>query len=93
MFADPDIKAIFCSRGGYGAPRILNEIDFNSIKKNPKIFLGYSDITSINLAIWAKTKLVNFSGPMVAVEMGSGISEFSEESLWENLTKSRNQDK
>ncbi len=85
MFADPGIKAVFCSRGGYGAPRILDQIDFETIRKNPKIFIGYSDITSMNLAIWAKTGLVTFSGPMVAVEMGKGIDKFTEKSLWENL--------
>lgn len=88
MFSDQDIKAIFCSRGGYGAPRILNEIDYKTIRKNPKIFIGYSDITTMNLGIYARTGLVTFSGPMVAVEMGGGINEFSERSLWENLTNS-----
>ena len=86
MFADPDIKAVFCSRGGYGVPRILDQINYEAIKKNPKIFVGYSDVTALNLAIWAKTGLVTFSGPMVAVEMGKGIHEYSESSLWQNLS-------
>ena len=86
MFADPEIKAIFCSRGGYGTPRILDKIDFEIIRKNPKIFIGYSDITAINFAIWAKTKVITFSGPMVAVEMGKGIHPFTEFNLWQNLS-------
>ena len=85
MFRDTQIDAIFCSRGGYGTPRIINEIDFEAIKKNPKIFVGYSDITSLNLAIWQKTGLINFSGPMVAVEMGKGIDPFTELRFWETL--------
>jgi len=86
MFRDPQIDAIFCSRGGYGTPRIINEIDFDAIKNNPKIFVGYSDITSLGLAIWQKTGLINFSGPMVAVEMSKGIDPFTKKWLWETLT-------
>jgi len=86
MFADPEIKAVFCSRGGYGVPRILDQVDYEAIKKNPKIFVGYSDITALNLAILAKTKLVTFTGPMVAVEMGKGIHEYSESNFWQNFT-------
>lgn len=90
MFANPEIKAIFCSRGGYGVPRILDKIDFEIIKNNPKIFSGYSDITALNLALWQKTGLVNFSGPMVAIEMGAGLNKFSENSLWQILLDTNN---
>lgn len=90
MFESQKIKAIICSRGGYGAPRILDQLDFKTIRKNPKIFVGYSDITSLSLGIFAKTGLVTFSGPMVAVEMGRGIHPFTEVSLWEQVSK-RNQ--
>ena len=85
MFGDSQIDAIFCSRGGYGVPRIIDEIDFVTIQNNPKIFVGYSDITSLNLAIWEKTGLISFSGPMVAVEMGKGIKTFTEQSFWKTL--------
>ena len=86
MFQDPAIDAIICSRGGYGAPRIIDKLDFQAIQNNPKIFIGYSDITSLNLAIWQKTGLVNFSGSMVAVEMGRGIDSFTEHHFWKMLT-------
>ncbi len=86
MFRDPTIDAIICSRGGYGAPRIIDQIDFDAIRKNPKIFIGYSDITSLNLAIWQQTGLVTFSGAMVAVEMGRGIDPFTEQHFWRMLT-------
>lgn len=85
MFQNPGIDAIICSRGGYGAPRIIDQIDFEAIRNNPKIFIGYSDITSLNLAIWQQTGLVNFSGSMVAVEMGRGIDPVTEYHFWKML--------
>lgn len=86
MFADSAIKAIFCVRGGYGTPRLLPQIDYDLIKKKPKIIVGYSDITALQLAIYAKTSLVSFSGPMVAVEMGKGIETLTENHFWQALT-------
>jgi len=82
MFSDPDIDAIFCSRGGYGSPRILNLIDYKNIFQNPKPFVGYSDITALQWAIFAKTGLITFSGPMVAVEMAKKIPKLTEEMFW-----------
>ncbi len=66
MFADPGIKGIFCARGGYGSTRILDMVDYGLIARNPKVFIGYSDITALHLAIGEKTGLVTFHGPMVA---------------------------
>ena len=63
MFEDVEVKAIICIRGGSGAARILPMIDYNSIKKNPKPLLGYSDITALHNAIHAKTGLITFHGP------------------------------
>jgi muramoyltetrapeptide carboxypeptidase len=62
MFADPAIKAVFCIRGGYGSPQLLDRIDYQLIRRNPKVFLGYSDITALHLAIHQKTGLVTFHG-------------------------------
>jgi muramoyltetrapeptide carboxypeptidase len=64
MFADPSIKAVFCVRGGYGSGQLLDRIDYSLIQKNPKIFMGYSDITALHLAIHKKTGLVTFHGPV-----------------------------
>lgn len=64
MFKDKKVDAVMAFRGGYGTMRIVSGIDFDLIKKNPKIFIGFSDITMINNAILKKCKLVNFSGPM-----------------------------
>jgi len=65
MFLDPSIKAIFCARGGYGSLRLIDKIDYDLIKNNPKIIVGYSDITALFLAIYEKTGLISFHGPMV----------------------------
>jgi muramoyltetrapeptide carboxypeptidase len=62
MFSNPEIKAIYCAHGGDTANQILPLIDFETIKKNPKIFLGMSDIDVLHLAINTKTKLVVFHG-------------------------------
>ena len=64
FFADPEIDAIFCTRGGYGAPRILPFLDYETIAANPKVFMGYSDITALLNAIQVKTGLVTYHGPM-----------------------------
>ena len=65
MFQDRDIKAIICARGGYGTLRLLDKIDYDLIRENPKIIVGYSDITALLMAINKKTGLVTFHGPMV----------------------------
>jgi muramoyltetrapeptide carboxypeptidase len=65
MFADESIKAVFCVRGGYGSGQILKFIDFDLVKKNPKVFLGYSDITAMHQAINRFTGLITFHGPVL----------------------------
>ena len=86
MFGCKDVKAIIAVRGGYGTPRILPLINYSLIKKNPKILVGYSDLTALQLAIFKKTGLISFSGPMVGVEMFKGIDPFTEENFWECIT-------
>ena len=65
MFADPSIDAIFCARGGYGCNKVLPMLDYELIKDNPKIFMGFSDITACLNSITQKTKMVSFHGPML----------------------------
>jgi len=65
MFSNPKIEAIICARGGYGANRVLPLLDYNLIRDNPKIFMGYSDITAYLTSITQKTGLVTFHGPMM----------------------------
>ncbi|TLU87337.1 MAG: LD-carboxypeptidase [Chlorobium sp.] len=85
MFSDPDIKAIICLRGGAGASRLLKKIDYRIIAANPKIVVGYSDITALSLALFAKTGLINFSGPMLATELYEP-TPYTEEHFWGMLT-------
>ncbi len=89
MFADTQVKAIIAVRGGYGTPRLLSLVNFNLIKKNPKILVGYSDLTGLQLAIFKKTGLITFSGPMVGVEMFKGIDPFTEEHFWQMITSKK----
>jgi len=64
MFRDPEVDAVFALRGGWGAARILPLLDWEAIAANPKILLGYSDVTALLLAVHARTGLVTFHGPM-----------------------------
>lgn len=65
MFLDDEVKAIFCSGGGYASLQLLPDIDWSLIQKNPKIFMGYSDITTLLIAMYEKVGLVTFHGPMI----------------------------
>lgn len=65
LFADRSINAIFCARGGYGSQRILPMLDQETIRKNPKIFMGYSDITALHCYLHNRCGLVTFHGPLV----------------------------
>ena len=73
MFADPNIDAIMCARGGYGANRVLPLLDYDLIRKNPKIFIGYSDITAYLTSITQQTNLVTFHGPMLSTYKKSWV--------------------
>ncbi|MEI6873944.1 MAG: LD-carboxypeptidase [Spirochaetota bacterium] len=68
FFGDEAIDGIFCLKGGYGTPRILDRLDFARIRANPKVFVGYSDITGTHLALGRECGLVTFHGPMPYTE-------------------------
>lgn len=86
MFLNKEVKAIFCVRGGYGSIRFLDKINFSTIRKNPKIFVGYSDITALQLAIFHKVGLITFAGPMAAVDFSGEVDPFTEENFWKMVT-------
>jgi muramoyltetrapeptide carboxypeptidase len=65
MFRDAEVKAVFCIRGGYGSMQLLDRIDYDLVRRNPKVFLGYSDITALHLAINRHANLTTFHGPIV----------------------------
>jgi muramoyltetrapeptide carboxypeptidase len=79
MFSDPDIGAIFCARGGFGSARLLSKIDFELIRENPKIIVGFSDLTALLLAIYEKSGLIPIHGPTV--------SDLPKNNNWCNLSK------
>jgi muramoyltetrapeptide carboxypeptidase len=85
MFADPEIDFIICARGGWGGLRMVDKIDYKLIQGNPKLIVGYSDITTLQLALWTKAGIPSLSGPMVGVEMGKGILPFTEQHFWEQI--------
>ena len=89
MFKDKTIKAIFTLRGGYGAFRLLDKIDYKIVKNNPKIFVGYSEITALQMAFLEKAGLITFAGPMVAVDFYDEVSSFTSEFFWETITSNK----
>lgn len=78
---DPELKGIIMARGGYGSLRILDKISYAAASHLPKVIVGYSDATALLNAIWAKTGLVTFHGPMAAVEFSTEPSAFTVDSL------------
>lgn len=86
MFADDEVDAIFCIRGGDGANRIIDYLDLDSVRKNKKIFMGYSDVTSLHLLFNQECDLVTFHGPMVSSNMIDHFDEESKAACFEALT-------
>jgi len=74
-FTDPETRAVFCVRGGYGSGMLLDKLDYGLIRAHAKIFLGYSDITALHLGIHQKAGMVTFHGPMTL----SGFSDYTVE--------------
>jgi len=79
VFSDPEVKAIFCARGGYGSARLFQEIDFSIIRNNPKIFIGFSDLTALLIALYKQCGLVTIHGPT--------IKNLLYEKNWEHLSR------
>ncbi|MBM2816825.1 MAG: muramoyltetrapeptide carboxypeptidase [Ignavibacteria bacterium] len=77
FFEDKNISGIFCIRGGYGCGRLLDKIDYELIRNNPKVFLGYSDITAMHLAINKFSGLATFHGPV----MLSAFTQFTADNM------------
>lgn len=86
MFADDEVDAIVCLRGGYGAMRILDKIDYDLIARHPKIFVGFSDITALHIALLNRCGLATFHGPMAAANWaGKPLDDFSRDSMYRSL--------
>ena len=81
MFADKEVKAIWCIRGGDTSSHLMDKIDFENISKNPKMFVGYSDVTNLHVNINQRCNLVTFHGPMVKSNMLKDYDDFTRESF------------
>ncbi len=86
FFQNKDIDAIVCARGGYGTLRLLNKINWEIIKNNPKIFAGYSDITILLNMIYKKTGLITFHSAMANGDFGAEIEEYTKNSFFNTLS-------
>ena len=85
-FSDPEVRAVLCLRGGDSSCRILPGVDVEAVRRNPKIFVGYSDITPLHALFNQRADLVTFHGPMVVSNMLDHFDPFTEESFWRALT-------
>jgi len=85
MFEDKSIKGIFAIRGGYGAARLLDMLDYNMIKKNPKVFAGYSDVTALHNVLNEKCKLITFHTPMASTEFYKGVDDYTMDYFRKNI--------
>lgn len=91
MIRNPAVKMIIAGRGGYGMSRILSKVDYRSLRRSPKIIVGFSDVTALNLALLRKCNLVSFSGAMPGVDFWNPeeIDPFAEEWFWRSVTWSK----
>lgn len=81
LWEDPEVSAIFCARGGYGALQLLDRLDPQRFRDNPKVFLGSSDATALLFFLTGQAGVVSFHGPMVAQQIARGDAAYDRESL------------
>ncbi len=86
MFADKTVKAIFCANGGYGSIRTIPHLDAEIIHNNPKIFVGYSDITILLVYLLSTTQMVVFHGPVISGEINEKINPLTLDYLLRAIT-------
>jgi muramoyltetrapeptide carboxypeptidase len=85
MFTRPDVHAVLCARGGAGAIRLLPHLDWGLLRKNPRPFLGYSDVTVLHLALWKRCRMPVFFAPMISSELARGVSAACLQHLWRQV--------
>ena len=86
-FSRKDIKGIFCVKGGYSASQLLDKIDYELIKNNPKVFVGYSDVTNLHIVFNQKCNLGTYHGPMVKSNMINDFNDYTKASFFEAMEK------
>ena len=87
LFSDESIRVIFAARGGYGSARVLSEVDWNVVRSHPKVLVGFSDTTALQLALYQRSGLVSFSGVLADIDLARPEPDpLVERSLWLALT-------
>ena len=86
-FSRKDIKGIFCVKGGYSASQLLDKIDYELIRNNPKVFVGYSDVTNLHIVFNQKCNLGTYHGPMVKSNMINNFNDYTKASFFKALEK------
>jgi muramoyltetrapeptide carboxypeptidase len=85
-FTDPEIKAVWAARGGYGSMRIFRLLDEEALRNHPKVFIGYSDMTALHLYLYRRFGWVSFHGPMAAKDLAGGETHYDRETLMKAIT-------
>ena len=88
-FSDNEVKGIFCVKGGFSASQLLDKLDYELIRNNPKVFVGYSDVTNLNIVFNQKCNLGTFHGPMVKSNMFDDFNDFTKKSFLDVLDKKK----
>lgn len=86
-FTDQEVNAVWAARGGYGVMRLLGMLDENLLRANPKIFIGYSDMTALHLYLYRRFGWITFHGPMAAKDLAGGETHYDQSTLLKALTK------
>ncbi|MFQ3580831.1 MAG: LD-carboxypeptidase [Chloracidobacterium sp.] len=81
IWMNPEVKAVIAARGGYGTMHLLPHLDAARLSAQPKIFVGYSDLTALHLFLWRACRLVTFHGPMVAKDFSAGTAHYDWDSF------------
>lgn len=87
MFVDEEVDGIMCMRGGYGSPQILPLLDYDLIAQNPKLFIGYSDITALHTVFGQRSNLATLHGPMATSDIAHGLDDWSKQYLLRAMTR------
>jgi muramoyltetrapeptide carboxypeptidase len=87
-FENPAVDAIMCARGGFGSARLLNRIDWQVVANNPKLFVGFSDITALQLAMYSMVGMASWCGALPSVDFAATPNTFTEERFWAAMNTS-----
>ncbi|SHE36746.1 S66 peptidase family protein [Schwartzia succinivorans] len=85
FFADDEVKAIICLRGGYGSVRVLNKLNYTEIARHPKLLIGFSDITALHTALGEKSGIVTVHGPMLGSLAGDHLTAYTEQEFFRGI--------